>query len=186
VKLKQHVPEILPIFGKRFNLWYPGIPKQCKNCYEFEHIASQCKNQRLEWLDYVAKVHGTGYFRDELFGTWIDTLKKYHPKFKTDDLRSVIDAGKTDRRPDDLRYQLGNNPDSDARTRIGYNRGDVQGGRYHRGRRGNSQYHDHWQSDNSNWNEGAGNYYRPRGRGYRGRGHRGQRQRYRPRGNYYN
>jgi len=46
VKLNQHIPELLPINGRRSLVYYPGIPKQCKNCYETGHIAPVCQNTK--------------------------------------------------------------------------------------------------------------------------------------------
>jgi len=106
LKLKGHIPEILPIFGKRFNLWYPEIPKQCKNCFDFNHTAKICNNPREEWLNYVAKLHKTGTFKDELFGSWIETLAKYHPAYAKRDLRGQIEANKQQLGADDLRRQI--------------------------------------------------------------------------------
>jgi len=136
--LRQHPPEVLPIFGKRFVIWYPGIPKQCKKCYNLDHIAKNCTNPAIEWLDYVAGVHQLGTFKDELFGTWLDTLKLHHPKYNPalsnpQDLRQEIQFNRQGLQQNDLRRQIGNNPEWDARTTIGFRGNRRARGRTYRG-----------------------------------------------------
>lgn len=183
--LRQHPPEVLPIYGKRFVIWYPGIPKQCKKCYNLDHIAKTCTNPAIEWLDYVAGVHQLGTFKDELFGSWLDTLKLHHPKYNPalanpQDLRQEIQFNRQGLQQNDLRRQIGNNPEWDARNTIGYrgNRGRGRGrARYRGSNRGYNnhqgynnppaEYPDHYESNQGHrGHRGRGNHQRRPYRGY--------------------
>lgn len=202
--LKQHPPEVLPICGKRFVIWYPGIPKQCKNCYELDHIAKTCKNQSITWLEYIARLHQLGQFKDELFGSWIDTLKLHHPSYNNQvqanpqDLRNEIQYNRQGLQQHDLRRQIGPNPDSDNRTRIGYTNDhqNQRGSRGNRGRnrgRGRSNYrgNQHYQPDQYHQPEQyrqPDRYHQPEyqaDQGYQQPRGRGRYQRRPYRGNYY-
>jgi len=189
IKLTDHIPELLPIYGKRVNVWYPGIPKQCNKCFDFNHVYKECTKEKVPWLDYVAKVLRTGVFKEKLFGTWIETLSKYHPDYqpKTRDLRAELEANKRGLNRGDLRRHIGVNPEADARQRIGNEtRGHPRGQRGYRRPRGGYQhrapyYQREYQHEPNQEEEFPEQPPRGRGRGgYRGRGTR------RPRGRGWN
>jgi len=75
VKLDNHIPEILPMNGKRVHVTYPGQPKLCRTCLCQGHIAKDCADlEKTDFLDYVARLLKSGLFKEELFGSWIDSL----------------------------------------------------------------------------------------------------------------
>jgi len=76
VKLSRHMPDQLPIDGKRINLYYPGIKKVCNKCFGCGHIKKECKEQKGKWIDFVQKLYYSRKFEDYLFGTWLDELDK--------------------------------------------------------------------------------------------------------------
>lgn len=75
IVLMRHIPEFLPIAGRKLQVSYPGIPKGCNNCYKTGHLKRNCKEKKVEWLDRVAGFKATGEFEDELFGGWIALLE---------------------------------------------------------------------------------------------------------------
>jgi len=192
IQLDQHIPELLPINGKRSLVYYPGIPKQCKRCFETGHTAPGCTNPKEDWLNYVVRFLQTNQFTESMVGGWIDALKKYHPLYNRadpKDLRQQLDLTRRGVDGEDLRRKIGPSTSRDLRTNIGENTEDNPG-RGARGRgkpRGCFQNHhqsdhhhqNHHQSDHhqnqgrdneGHWEQGPSN----RGRGQRGRG-RGQR-----------
>jgi len=80
--LSSHIPEILPISGRRLHVSYKGQLKQCKNCYSLGHIVATCESQKVEWLEYVATLYKSGKFKAELFDGWLSTLKLHRSDFK--------------------------------------------------------------------------------------------------------
>jgi len=72
--LRKHIPEFLPIAGRKLQVGYPGIPKACNNCYQLGHMKRNCKNKKKEWLERVGDLRQSGEFEDELFGGWIALL----------------------------------------------------------------------------------------------------------------
>jgi len=72
--LRKHIPEFLPIAGKKVQINYPGIPKACIRCYKTGHLKRNCKGVKVEWIDRVTELRKTGEFPDELFGDWIKIL----------------------------------------------------------------------------------------------------------------
>jgi len=191
VKIKSHIPEILPVYGKRFNVWYPGIPKQCKTCFDFDHTAKTCKSQKLPWLDYVAKIHEVGKIKDELLGSWLDTLKKYHSNYKPGpqiDLRAQLDANKRQLEPDDLRRNIQQpNNRGQRKPHRGHNyrgRGQSFTGYPNQDQPSTSQ--DNRQAYRQDQDQDYNHQYRGRGQ-YRGRvSYRGRRgNRWNTRGAYY-
>jgi hypothetical protein len=79
VKLDRHVPDILPIRGKRVRLTYPGIPAFCSKCWEIGHAFRDCTKNKTNWLEYVADFYAKDEVTDEMLGSWIESLEKYHP-----------------------------------------------------------------------------------------------------------
>jgi hypothetical protein len=76
ILLKEHVPEYLPVAGRKVQVAYPGIPKGCNNCFAVGHLKRNCKSKKVEWLDRVAELRASGRFEDDLFGGWIAILEQ--------------------------------------------------------------------------------------------------------------
>jgi len=74
IVLRIHIPEFLPIGGRKVQVYYPGIPKACIKCFEFGHMKRNCKGVKVEWVERVAQLRATGAFKDEMFGSWIGVL----------------------------------------------------------------------------------------------------------------
>jgi len=123
-KLNNHVPEILPMNGKRVHVTYPGQPKLCRTCFCQGHIAKDCPDtQKTDFLDYVARLAKSELFEIELFGTWVDALAKYHPDYNRPnprDLRQVMSFNQRGIGRGDLRRTIGYSTTNDLRSRIGY------------------------------------------------------------------
>jgi len=122
VTLKQHIPEQLPIKGNRALVYYPGIPRQCKSCFETGHIASTCPNSKEDYLNYVVRFLRSGHFTEPMIGGWLDALKKYHSDYNRsdpNDLRQTIDLNKKGVPRNDLRRKIGPSTAKDLRTNIG-------------------------------------------------------------------
>jgi hypothetical protein len=124
IVLKKHIPDTLPIRGKRIRVSYPGIPALCSRCWRIGHAQFECKQKhktnRLELVAdfYRDEVHVT----EEMLGSWTDALYKYHSTLasaptttkyrtklfvsqeKTKDICYQIPKDTTD--VDDLRQQL--------------------------------------------------------------------------------
>jgi hypothetical protein len=76
IVLHRHIPEYLPIAGRKIQISYPGIPRACNNCFEPGHMKRNCKSKRVEWIDRVEAMRKTGDFEDELFGGWISIIER--------------------------------------------------------------------------------------------------------------
>jgi len=67
------IPVHLPILGRKARIYYHGIPKQCTNCWELEHIKPECttKDNPITWLGYIESLRQLD-IPDKLFGNWLD------------------------------------------------------------------------------------------------------------------
>jgi len=81
-QLSAHIPEILPIGGRRLHVSYIGQLKQCRNCFDIGHIAATCESSKVDWLEYVATLHKSGKFKSDLFDGWMPLLRQYHSDYK--------------------------------------------------------------------------------------------------------
>jgi len=54
MEISRHMPEFLPINGKRARIFYRGMSRQCLNCYGYGHVKKDCKEKEVHWLEYVA------------------------------------------------------------------------------------------------------------------------------------
>jgi hypothetical protein len=76
IALNSHVPEYLPIAGRKVQIYYPGIPRSCNNCYQEGHVKRNCKSKKIDWLQRVIQIRQSGKFEDELFGGWIALIER--------------------------------------------------------------------------------------------------------------
>ncbi len=77
ILLQKHIPEYLPIAGRKLQVYYPGIPKACNNCFEVGHLKRNCKaKKKRDWVERVAELRASGDFEEELFGGWIAILEQ--------------------------------------------------------------------------------------------------------------
>jgi len=97
-RLEKHMPEILPIAGKRLYISYPGQLRQCRKCFEQGHASVSCTKSKVDWLDYVLLLMNSGNFRKELFEGWKPALDLYRPD-PQGDLRNVINFNKQNQAP---------------------------------------------------------------------------------------
>jgi hypothetical protein len=82
-----HLPEWMPMFGKKVRIYYHGMRKQCSNCYDLDHLRKDCTSPKLNWIGYVDKLRKTGKYEDQMFGSWLDA-----PRGETTaDLRNYLD-----------------------------------------------------------------------------------------------
>lgn len=181
--------------GKRVHVTYPGQPKLCRTCLCQGHIAKDCPDQsKTDFLDYVARLLKSGLFKEELFGSWIDSLKKFHHEFNRpnpNDLRQVMNFNQRGLQRHDLRRNIGYSTNQDLRTRIGQNQEEYyqpdfnQAPNYplpqqnSQGYQGNQQHQGYQgQSHSNNFYRGQRQYRgNQRGRS-RGQGNRGTRRGY--------
>ena len=74
IVLARHIPEFLPIAGRKVQVSYPGIPKACNNCFQIGHLKRNCKAKKRNWLERVDELRKSGEFEDPMFGGWIAIL----------------------------------------------------------------------------------------------------------------
>jgi len=75
-RIRKHIPGVLPAFGRRMLVRYPGQPLQCNSCYEFGHLKAKCENAKIDWASYVSVFLTEKVATPELIGKWFDILKK--------------------------------------------------------------------------------------------------------------
>jgi len=144
-RLKSHIPEILPIAGRRIHVSYPGQLKQCKRCFGQGHVNATCTSpQRIDWLEYVSSLLKSGKFDEHLFDGWMTSLKAYHPEYQENaDLRQVLEFGRINRQNQQAQGSQsqsnttqpvqGNQTNQNTQNQWGQRRG-YQGWRGNRGR----------------------------------------------------
>ena len=58
MRLKKHIPQFMPISGRKLRFYYNGIKRQCTNCYG-HHAKQNCRNRKVEWIDQVKDIYLT-------------------------------------------------------------------------------------------------------------------------------
>jgi hypothetical protein len=76
LKLQAHIPEFLPMFGRRIRIYYVGMKKQCNNCFELGHLKANCGEDRKDWFSYIEDLLDSGNFTRDLFGEWPEVIKR--------------------------------------------------------------------------------------------------------------
>lgn len=78
MKIEQHIPQFLPINGRKVKVYYRGIPKLCTKCFEEGHFRQDCANATTTWLEYVSNFIEThDHFDESLFGKWKKIASKW-------------------------------------------------------------------------------------------------------------
>ena len=68
--LREKIPQLLPLFGRRVKIYHKGIQKQCMGCFGF-HLRNQCKSAKVNWPDYVKDFANLHPGLDQMFfGRW--------------------------------------------------------------------------------------------------------------------
>jgi len=76
VKLRKHVPNLLPAYGRKMSIRYPGQPIQCGRCMDVGHLRADCKGENVEWASYVKYFVKEKIMPVEMIGTWINIIKE--------------------------------------------------------------------------------------------------------------
>jgi hypothetical protein len=80
VILQKHIPALLPIKGKQVKIIYSGIPAFCNNCWKIGHAHWECKEtHKTNWLEFVGDLYINNDVTEEMLGSWVTSLYKYHP-----------------------------------------------------------------------------------------------------------
>jgi len=76
LKLRKHIPNLLPAFGRRMNVTYPGQPTQCGKCFQIGHFRASCSNDQVDWLkDYVKGFYASNFVTSKMLGRWFELLQ---------------------------------------------------------------------------------------------------------------
>ena len=80
VKLRKHIPQFLPMFGKRIRVAYRGMTSLCSNCFEPGHFRSDCAAEKVMFVQYVKVFRREAKLPEHCFGSWIrilENMEKY-------------------------------------------------------------------------------------------------------------
>jgi len=193
VRLSRHMPDQLPIDGKRISFYYPGIKKVCNRCFKCGHIKKECNEPKGKWIDFVHKLYLSNKFTDSMFGKWIEELDKAgklkeestperskehsdasddslldSPKRKKADTRGrSVTKAQPKKKKGDLRFELDKSKSRAREDRSDRDRGrDRFQGQSFRGRgRGRGNWRGRGRS-NDRRDRREGSYHGPRDRSY--------------------
>jgi len=70
-KLRKHVPSVMPAFGTKMFIRYPGQPLQCNACYQYGHLRARCENPRVDWMAYAKVFLTENIATKEMIGKWL-------------------------------------------------------------------------------------------------------------------
>ncbi len=72
VKLKKHIPEYLPMYGRKVRIFYLGMKRQCNNCLEIGHWKTECENESKDWFSFIEELMESGTALSHLVFTPLD------------------------------------------------------------------------------------------------------------------
>jgi hypothetical protein len=87
--LKKHIPEYLPMFGRKIRIYYLGMKKQCNNCLGLGHLKSDCEEDKRDWFNFIEELIDSGDFDEDLFGDWPATIERKRAALKNNDKSGV-------------------------------------------------------------------------------------------------
>ena len=74
MRLRKHVPSVLPAYGRKMMVIYHGQPKVCGACFEPGHVRKDCTNERVDWMYYVKAISEVAPL--PMLGKWGEILVK--------------------------------------------------------------------------------------------------------------
>jgi len=77
MRLRKHIPAILPAFGKRLYIRYKGQLTQCSKCLRSGHIRRNCSSTSNNWVGYIKLFAESGAVPEHLLGTWMEYLNDH-------------------------------------------------------------------------------------------------------------
>jgi len=77
MRLRKHIPAILPAFGKRLYVRYKGQLTQCSKCLQSGHIRKNCTSATNNWVGYIQLFARSGAVPEFLLGNWMDYLRDH-------------------------------------------------------------------------------------------------------------
>jgi len=80
--IRHQIHEFLPIGGAKARIYYPGMPKQCTNCYRVGHLQKACQGKKIDWLDFIERLLNTELYPARIFGSWIEVLEDREYKLR--------------------------------------------------------------------------------------------------------
>ena len=76
IKLKQEIPELIPLDGLRIKIIHHQVKKLCTRCFE-THLRKDCEEEKKSWFDYVRKFMAENAEIDkEFYGGHYDRVLK--------------------------------------------------------------------------------------------------------------
>jgi len=74
--LRRHIPSLLPAYGRRMVVQYPGQPILCGRCLQLGHARAFCTNEQADWLrDYVPQFYAGNFVSSRMLGRWFELMK---------------------------------------------------------------------------------------------------------------
>lgn len=86
MRLRKHIPSVLPAYGRKIQVFYHGQPKVCGSCFKLGHIRKECKNERVDWMAYV-KFINQEIAPLSILGKWGDILAR-DPAYNTNGMKT--------------------------------------------------------------------------------------------------
>lgn len=80
MRIETHIPQYLPLYGRKVKVHYRGISKQCTNCYEEGHYRSDCQNEKISWIEYTSNFIKSSGFPSYMFGDWAAIAADFESK----------------------------------------------------------------------------------------------------------
>jgi len=75
MRLRQHIPSVLPAFSKKLGVRYRGQPLQCSKCKELGHVRKVCTSDNNNWMAYVKNLVDKKLIPLDYFGSWYEYLQ---------------------------------------------------------------------------------------------------------------
>ena len=78
--LEKKIPQFLPMYSKKVEVYYRGMEQLCNKCYKRGHLRSKCEEKKVEWMDYVVDFIQDTDYEPEVYGKWMSIAKGHFRK----------------------------------------------------------------------------------------------------------
>ena len=102
MELSKNIPQFLPMYGKKIEVYYRGMEFTCLRCYGTGHKRQDCQNEKQEWMDYVVDFIKNNQFKNEMYGKWLRIAKAHRRKFNKKSEEEHPDEKTTEGNPEEL------------------------------------------------------------------------------------
>jgi hypothetical protein len=91
MRITDHIPQFIPMNGRKVKIYYRGMEKMCINCYRPGHMKVDCEEDQVVWLEYVERFIASNTGIDpSLYGRYVNIVKRWRENKENESTSTIV------------------------------------------------------------------------------------------------